>query len=271
MAQSHFKKMAGFVKLPTGLVAALILAGCVAPLPKQANMVHEGQTIVVVSNKTKKPGFYRIGAQGLLDMAINHAVTHTVESHVQAMDVPDGSALREQIAQVLTKKGYKVTVESEPLDVAALPKFNGSQPHRTLGDWTQFGSDHHADYVLLLSLSAYGAARSYYSFIPTSKPYPISSFVGEMIDPKTNTEVWLDGVYRPGIEVDGWDTPPDYSALTQRIKEKYEENAKSMVTTVRNDFPGFVTDATDGLSPKPSTAAAPATSASDATSQQASK
>jgi hypothetical protein len=81
----------------------------------------------------------------------------------------------------------------------------------------------------------------------------------------------LDGVYRPGIEVDGWDTPPDYSALTQQIKEKYEENAKAMVTTVRNDFPGFVTDATDGLPQKPSTAAAPATSASDATSQQASK
>ena len=271
MARSHFKKMLGIGKVATGAGVVLALAGCVAPLPKQANMVHEGQTIVVVSNKATTPNFYRVGSQGLLDMAINHVVTHTVEGHVKAMEVPDSTALREQVAKVLVGKGYKVTVEPNPLDITTLPKFDGSQAHRTRGDWTQFGADHHADYVLLLSLSAYGAARSYYGFIPTSKPYPVSNFLGEMIDAKTNTEVWRDGVYLPGDGVEGWDTPPDYEVLSQRIREKYDDNAKSMVATIGNDFPGLVTDATAGLSGKPTAVAAPAAPASGAATQQASK
>ena len=249
-------------KLLPCLAASLLLAGCAAPLPKNADMVHGGQTIVVVSKVAPKADLYRVGAQGLLDIAINHAVTSTLAGRMQSLDVPNGDELRDQVAQVLISKGYKVSVESTPIDLKTLPKFDGTQTHRTSGDWRAWGEARHADYVLLVSLADFGAARSYYGFIPTSKPYPVGDMVVEMIDPKTNTEVWMDSITSGADQVEDWDKPPRYEALSDRIAKKYDDNAHALTGVVTKDFPSLVTAATGSLSTQNASAAPGTVSAS---------
>jgi hypothetical protein len=229
--------------------AAVLLAGCaVQPVTKNADMVHKDQTIVVVSNTLPKPGFYRFGQQGLLDIAINHAVTSTVASRMEALTVPGIDNVRDQVAQVLTEKGYKVVVEPTAIDVKGLPKYSGSQLHKTTGDWSAWGDAHHADYVLLVSLVNYGAGRMYYGFMPTTAPYPLSTMSAELVDPKTNTVVWADTVNAGAQQVPDWDTPPDYDVLTHRIEKTYTDNVQLMVSTVKYDFKNLLVDTTGAVS-----------------------
>jgi len=234
--------------LPCAAVVALMTGCAVQPVTKNADMVHKDQTIVVVANELPKPGFFRFGQQGLLDLAINHAMTSTVATHMESLPVPSIDGVRDQIAQVLTDKGYKVVVEPAALDVKALPKYSGTQTHKTTGDWSAWGDSHHADYVLLVSLVNYGAARMYYGFMPTSAPYPISTMSAELVDPKTNTVIWADTAAAGAEPVAEWDAPPEYEALTHRIEKKYTDNAQLMVSNVKFDFKNLLVDTAGAVS-----------------------
>lgn len=238
-----FQSVPLFAKLlPCAAVVALMTGCAVQPVTKNADMVHKDQTIVVVANELPKPGFFRFGQQGLLDLAINHAMTSTVATHMESLTVPSIDGVRDQIAQVLTDKGYKVVVEATALDVKALPKYSGTQVHKTVGDWSAWGDSHHADYVLLVSLVNYGAGRMYYGFMPMSAPYPISTMSAELVDPKTNTVIWADTAAAGAEPVAEWDAPPEYEALTHRIEKKYSDNAQLMVNNVKFDFKNLLVD-----------------------------
>ncbi len=223
----------------TVLAIPLLLAACVAPLPKNASVVHEGQTVAIVTLAPTKPGFYRVGQQGLLDIAVNHAMTATVATHVESLEVPSLDRARDQAADILRTRGYKVVVEPNPIDLSKLSKFDGNQAHRTAGDWREWGAAHHADYVLLISLFRYGAARPYYGFIPTGKPYPVGDLVVEVIDPKTNTEMSADRTSVSAQPVGEWDTPPSYTALSTEIAQHFESSLQAFPALVQSDFPGF--------------------------------
>ncbi|MGF7188225.1 hypothetical protein JOE11_001252 [Robbsia andropogonis] len=215
-------------KFASGLAVTLLLAACAAPLPKNAGMVHKEQTVVIVTPSPSKPGFYRVGQQGLLDIAINHAVTASVASWVESLEAPPLDRARDNAAEILRTNGYKVSVEPNTIDLAKLPKFDGSQAHRTRGDWREWG-----------------AARPYYGFIPTGKSYPVGDIVAEVIDPNTNTEVSLDKTSVPAQPVSDWDRPPSYAALTAEITQQFERSLQAFSTVIQRDFPGF--GASDGL------------------------
>lgn len=193
--------------IPAGLILA-VLTGCATqsnmPVPEGFWQNHQ-QKIAVTSITPPKPSLVQAGQTGLVDMAINCAVTDKFRKHLEATDVSWANRLPNEFAQKLKQRHIKAGVY-QPLSQEPEDQYAG------------FAMRMKHDKVLVVKITSIGAVRQYYSFIPLGPPKAFCSLRGELYDPMTKQLLWrhTSMITQP---VDGeWDQPPSYPNFSRALQ-----------------------------------------------------
>lgn len=205
------------LKLIISLAAVAILSGCVTArpyIPANSQAINSGKVIGVAQTQSPTPQLHKTGGQGLLDMAINAAVTGTLNSHIETISTADIDAIDNDITRALRAKRIRVKAlstinheEYESLDGETLA-------YRDYSSLRNKG----IDYLILIRPNALGARRGYYGFIPTTAPEAWTSITAQMIDLTNNQLVWHNYIDLTSATNGDWDDPDNrYPALTKAI------------------------------------------------------
>lgn len=218
-----------------GGLCLLVLAGCIAKVPVQSAFWQDKQSrIGVAFVKYPMVAAHKVGAQGLLDMAINNAVAGSLEAHLRTIDVTGFSAAADQFVQKLQERGLTAKKIAEPIDINALEKFQspGSGDYMNK-DLRSLAKTEEIDYLILLSIERVGTIRKYYGFIALGSPAGFCQARGRMVDLRTNELKWsaIQPEKEATLKVAGqWKQPPDYLNVTATVKQAVQNGATFLVT-----------------------------------------
>jgi hypothetical protein len=189
----------------------ILLAGCITPnVPIQNSFWQNKSKIAVAMTKIPKPQLYKVGQQGLLDMAISDSVTKQFDEHIQLYNLSSLVSLKPEFINNLQKNGVEAVSFDEPIRVDRLNYFNNDKNLYATRNYQPYLGHVGADKLLLFSINRIGSERYYYGFIPTSSPTAICFAEGRLIDLKTNRVLWRQQA-NITIHVSGkWHQPPNY-------------------------------------------------------------
>ncbi|CAM3666872.1 cytidine deaminase [Vibrio aquimaris] len=164
------------IKLFTAILSLAVLSGCASRIVEMPDNYWEKEsveTVVVAFVKQPQMSASRSGAQGLLDMAINEAITDSVENHIETLNYETLEGHQPRIAEILKAKGAKdVIVLQKYFDVSdanELPEAEQKEGYFNF-DVSKLREKHNASHLLVIQVINAGTIRDYYGFIPLSDP-----------------------------------------------------------------------------------------------------
>jgi len=180
-----------------------------------------------------KPASYKMGAQGLLDMAINNAIANGWDTHVESLVFEPYQELADELASKIKARGF--LTEVIPVDLVKLKKYEPTpdQEKKPMFEWdlTPLGRVGR-EYLLLVKVDSVGTARDYYGFVPLSAPRGYLQGYATLIDVRSNEVIWWKSLLvNKGVNGD-WDQPPAYSNLSQAIDQAVEQSRQDVVTSL---------------------------------------
>lgn len=188
---------------------AVVLSGCVG---KNVELrpdfwSNSEKKIALVLKKPPVPAVYKVGEQGIIDIAINTAMNSRLSNHLKNTDLSWYSeTMPQSFESRLKEKNFKV---SEYEQVDSISK----------ADYPRFLGKTNSDLLLLIQLQAIGVERRYFGFIPTSDPKGYCSIEGQLIDVKNKNKILWRYAANYSQPVTGrWKQPPTYPNLTQSIE-----------------------------------------------------
>lgn len=199
-----------------GLVV-LALTGC-ATAPQrsvawQPTIVGGEEKVGVVMTALPEVGTTLPGASCLLCLAAASVANSSLSSHSKTLPVEDLPKLKDRVAEGLRKKGAKVVVIDETLDVAKLPKAKQKGVDLAPRDYTSLRGKYGVDQLVVISINQLGFERPYAAYIPTSEPKAAITGSGYMVNLTTNAYAWYQPV-NVRISAEGnWDEPPNFPGL----------------------------------------------------------
>jgi hypothetical protein len=227
----------------TGLL--LLLSAC-ATVGESVPMKNEfwsqtDRSVSVALAKLPDTQPHRAGAQGLLDMAINEAMADELSKALKTITLTDSyGEARSEVVKRMQEKGLKASFVDKPLDVSALQEFRTEDKNRTyaLLDYRPLKAEFGSDRLLVFTVVQVGTIRSYYGFIPTSRPSAILNARGELIDLQTNEVLWRDTTSNSAQIDDPWDQPPDFKNVDAAVRKVIADARKAMVEKLFTPAPG---------------------------------
>jgi len=159
---------------------------------------------------------HRVGAQGLLDMAVNAAVDGNLESHLKTIDTSKLHGLVDEYVGRLTQRG----LQARRLDTQRLQRFKTlghDQP--SASEMKALAQEENVDSVLLITTLC-GTIRPYYGFIPLKAPSAYCALTGRLIDLTSKRVEWVGVLHgeEASVPVKGeWDQAPDFPNLTAAV------------------------------------------------------
>jgi hypothetical protein len=202
-------------------------------------------------------GAHKVGAQGLLDMAINAGMAAELKTYLQKVDVSEFDRIRERFVQELGKRGMNAVALPGYLDPSAYPARGEDAPQVENAydrDLAAIRTQQKLDAVILLQARRYGTIRSYYGFIPLGAPQGFFEVTGHMVDLRTGALLWQTVIPESQASVPAsgeWDQPPAYPNLTAALRAAMGNGGEFLLKEFFNADP----------TPTPAPAAAPEASA----------
>lgn len=198
-----------------------ILAACQTPnVPlKQDFWKDHQQKVRVARGKRIRADEYRVGQQGLLDMAINSAVSNKFVNYLHRYDLSNFDALDITYTQRLQSRGINAKRFATRVDRRHLDRWPERQKTKETAekDYTVYARQIGPNKLLVLQLDTVGAMRNYYGFIPLGAPSAMCNATGTLVDLKNNNVLWRHHV-KEKVDVDGhWDQPPNYPNFTRAL------------------------------------------------------
>ena len=221
------------------MASILVLAGCAtSPVAMNASVLKEPDTSIhiVTGLLPPKGAMFKIGAQGLLDVAINSAVTSEVTSFLAGKDGSEFERLVDNVEQQFKLQNIPVTRHDRPLDYAAIPGRKAEKGEFDK-DLSAVFAETDAKYVLFLRPAGYGAVRSYYGFIPISDPAGVVLLDGAIVDRNSKLHWFmresatLDPRFTKSVAGE-WDQPPAYPSLDQSLSESWQLAEDGVLTDI---------------------------------------
>ena len=208
-----------------GLLLGLVAVLCVGcgprhvPLPGDYYQADDKKVAVVVI----EPGFanlYKVGRQGLLDMAISDATTQPLQErllHLAASNVMLYAATSFFEAG-LDARGLDAAAANATLTAADLPSFpDGDDVTFGRLDIKQIASATGADQVLVLDTRMWGLTRKYYGFVALGPPKGYAKIQGLLLDGDDNRVLWR-LVAEGEAEIQGdWNEPAEYPDAVRAV------------------------------------------------------
>lgn len=168
----------------------------------------------------EEPGYYQIGSQGLLDYAINSAISNSMYQKIKEIDA--SSILEEyyydRYASAFSERSFTVTKANKAIDKKLLaPPLKKDSQHAPY-DFKSLQDKHGTEYALILEPKIFGVQRSYYSFVPISKPSGVAQINMYLVNLSDNSIVGEYQTKAQDVTVGDWDTPPHYTTLVNASK-----------------------------------------------------
>ena len=229
------------------ILSVLLLSAC-ETTPKTNNLDSSiwssGQTkLAVVTAEFPEPGYYKLGSQGLLDLAINSALGKGINAKILEQSPAPFLELQDEVVERFAQKNVDAVVYSNRISLNLKlannenDKLNSNEPHEYNAgkkdelNVEQVIADTEADKVLVLQLVKFGASRHYYSFTPLGPPKGYAQVQAFLVD-KNNIIEWQLAKYN-GIEIDEsvigeWNQKPDYSNI-MKSSDKAIQTAKDYI------------------------------------------
>lgn len=214
-------------RIALAVVGAALLGSACAPsrITVKPEFWQDRQSRIGVALAPRaEAGAHKVGAQGLLDMAINAGMASELKAHLNTVDVSEFDRIRDRFAQELGKRGMNVVVLPLNVDPTKYPEWGEDPPkienlyERNLA---ALRTEQKLDAIVLLQVRRYGTIRSYYGFIPLGAPAGFFEAKGQMIDLKTNALLWQTQTTEQQATVPAvgeWDQPPSYPNLTAALR-----------------------------------------------------
>jgi hypothetical protein len=208
-------------------VVAIMLSGCMTPPQKPVgltatSLAPSNGRVGVAMTPLPKVDTHLDGAGCLLCYAAASAANSQLTAYTVTLPYEDLPQLKNELADLIKKKGVDVVVISDDLDISSLPDSTSSEPNAARKDFSAFQKKYGIEKLLVIDISALGMLRTYSSYFPTSDPKGLLRGTGYLVNLKTNTFEW----YKPVNVVkssDGkWDEPPKYPGLTNAYFQTIE-------------------------------------------------
>ncbi len=214
----------GRIRLAGLFLALSLLAGCAVvqkPIPATSKLFDDRErTVAVAVAKLPEPNQSMVGAQGILDYAINKANAQAIVDRLQKQDFSMVKGLPKEFAKGLESRQIRVVLVPEAIDVEQLGKFTeGSGDGIAAMDFRPLAKKYEADRLLLVSAGWLGTQRNYYGFVPLGAPLGYVSLVGQMIELRGNRLEWHELVQVSTAATGEWDEAPDYSNLMKAVDQ----------------------------------------------------
>lgn len=216
-----------------------LLGACAqAPVNMSSNTwADKNATLAIVIVKVPTAATHKIGAQGLLDVAINNGIAGPVDTRLAASDVSkaleDFQSLGKDLQDQLKARGVNVVGVYIDYTLPDLGSMHGSSsPGHELADkdYRALASDLKADRALIIIPVAAGTVRSYYGFIPTSQPSGDFIANGEIVDLRNDALLWYIQINK-NVDIESpWDAAPDYPNLTTAAEQAEQQARADMLT-----------------------------------------
>lgn len=178
-----------------------------------------------------QPNAYFPGADCLLCLAAAKGANMSLTSQAKGFSTDALSELKNEVINEIEKRGAKVVVIEEPLEINKLPKRKTEDPKGTRKDFSSYKEKFNISHLLILNIGASGISRAYSSYIPTGEPFAFVNGSSVMINLEDQSYEW----YMPFSErkaADGeWKEPPTFPGLTNAYYHA-QEAAKERVLTV---------------------------------------
>jgi len=228
-------------------VALLALGGCASVQPQIALKPEfkrqKQETVAIVVGKLHKPMSMKVGAQGLLDIAINNAMASGLDKHLAGLDITRFNRVGQQFNSHLTEQGFARVQLIEDFDFASLPEFK--EKGRGAGfagrDFRGLAQRYQASKIITLNVASSGTLRAYYGFIPLEGPRARFMIEAQLVNLKDNSLEWYSTVDQVETVVGPWDQPEAYPNLTKAFYRALGGAAR----VVEEEFTGQATLALD--------------------------
>jgi hypothetical protein len=196
---------------------SIFLSGCAtvkqAPVQLNQNTLTQGR-VGVAMTPLPKVDTHLPGANCLLCYAAAAAANSSLTSHAQTLPYEDLPKLKNDVADLIRKKGTGTIVIAENIDIDALPNYGKTGPNIAKKDFSSLQKQYNIDKLLVIDITALGFVRTYSSYVPTSAPKGMLVGTGYLVNLGTNTYEWYLPVNITKSTEKNWDEPPKYPGLT---------------------------------------------------------
>lgn len=219
------------MKTMIGLVLAaisLFLNGC-ATIPHQEPIQLAENTL---ASKTGRMGVAMTplpkvdtsfpGASCLLCIAAASAANSSLTNHTRTLPYEDLPKLKNNVADLLHKKGMDAIVIAEDLQIDTLPDYASKGPNTAHKDFSSLKQKYNIDKLIVINITALGMWRTYSAYIPTGDPKAVLQGKGYLVDLKNNSYEWYLPVNITKSADGKWDEPPKFPGLTNAYFQSLE-------------------------------------------------
>lgn len=166
-----------------------------------------------------------LGAQGLLDYAINQSNAKSLISYLETMEIPRLKAVANEFAEQLQARGFKVKVLETPLDLEKMAKFSGGGSKEisyAAKDFRKLQTDDMSR-LIVISVARVGTTRTYHAFIPMGPPQADIAITGQMVNLETNQILWHQVTERVLGIPEPWDQSPSFDNVGKSVMANAEQ------------------------------------------------
>lgn len=210
------------------------LTSCVTKVPVSQAFWQDRQAkvAVAVAPAVNQGFFYKEGNQGLLDLAINSAVTAGPNRALKQVKPDSFRLLKSQFVADLKKRGHNAVEVKEDLQLKNYPKLQGGATGDAGKDYSSVLNAYGADYLVVLSLNGYGSIRPYYGFIPLGVPKGYANASGFMVKRGASKPLWHTGMgpqNQSVVPVSGnWDQGPEFKNLIEATHQALDSSRTNL-------------------------------------------
>jgi len=210
------------------LCCAALLGACAAPkqaaVPLSASALSSARPVrigvamsIVPTADTHFPG-----AGCVLCIAAVSVSNTALTAHVRTLPTEDLLSIKDDLAELLRKKGHEVIVIAEPLDIDALPERQDSKPNGAKKDFSALGRQYRLDKLLVIHLTKVGVNRNYNSYIPAGEPQGLVAGAGYIVNLDDHAYDWYRALRQLRSATGNWDEAPAYPGLSNAYFQAIE-------------------------------------------------
>lgn len=219
-------------KLYALLLLVLMLTGCASvqqPVALHSDFWQQREhTIGIAVVQPNKPGATMLGAQGLLDIAINQANAKSLITYLEGVQIPRLHEVAKDFGEQLQARGFKVKMIEKPLDMEKIAKFSGSSSKDVSyasRDFRSFKAEG-MDRLIVISVNRVGTTRGYYGFMPLGPPQADIAITGQMVNLDSNQILWYQVTEKVAGIAEPWDQGPGFENVGKSVLSNAEQGVE---------------------------------------------
>lgn len=219
--------------------AAAFLTGCATPPQAAVSMPYRpfaepGLRIGVAMSRLPKVDTSFPGAEWPLCHAAAALANAKLTAHTRTLPADDLAGLKDDIAEVLKRKGQVAVVINEPIAVEQLPKTNSTVRNAAGRDYSSLQARYQLDKLLVVEVTEVGITRPYSSYIATGEPKGIVSAKTYMVDFMDNSYEWYVPVLQYKSAQGNWDEAPAFPGLSNAYFQAIEAARQAILQPLLN-------------------------------------